>query len=185
MASCIAFSNKYVIASFKEIITMHAGLFRSSSMKKLLISSVIISLTMTTASFAQQYYVISSDSNNCKVHWQPNKKNYVYVSGSDCLCAQKSSQAVPEEWDIQIGSRKLPDGCYPKLDVSYQQKAGHIKHPVDCEKGDHCTQYQCLKLYFDDNTEYSVNSMTVNENQCININKNPLGSCDQNGDNCH
>ena len=149
-------------------------------------STALLSLSvLSIASYADPFYVISSDSNNCKVHWNDSKKDFVYVTGSDCLCMQEDSDHLPFQWVVNFGDDHTPMGCYPALNNPLAKTISNDHNIRDCQLGDHCTQYECLKLLYYDNTEQSVDKMTVDQSQCVDQHQKPLPLCDKNGSQCH
>jgi hypothetical protein len=148
------------------------------------ISMLALSCVTVLTSYAQSYYVISSDSNNCKVHWDDKQKGFVYITGSDCTCMQKDSDHLSVQWVANFGDEHTPLGCYPAVNNadadSLQSSSGYRR----CGLNDHCTQYECLKLIYADETEQPVERVTVDQDQCIDMNKKPLPLCDKNGSQC-
>lgn len=150
-------------------------------MKRFSCTSVLTLLALSTMAHATQYYMISSDSNNCKVHWHNTKKGFVYVTGSDCLCAKKNDAKTIQEWDVNIDTKV--SGCFPVADFAKYANRPHVAIKA-CDPGDHCNQYDCLKSYFYDGTSYSTQQVVLNKAQCVGPNKQPLDFCDDHGDNC-
>lgn len=145
------------------------------------------SLALAANSYAaNQYYLISSDSNNCRVHWHDSNKGFVYVTGSDCMCMPVDQKNLPVQWVINFGDAKTALGCYPVLDASpLSPTAKRLNsNPNNCELGDHCTQFQCLKLLFADGTEHRANRVTLSKNQCVDAHHQSLGFCNKEGGDC-
>ena len=149
--------------------------------QKTLLTTTMIAALLASQVYAQKYLIIGSDSNNCQLHHTPSGKSY--VTGFDCTCMAKSSEPKDMQWVISFGETR-PLGCYPDLETSYHNH--HVAHerPIDCEKGDHCTQYGCLELLYDDNKLQPEHEMTVPQSACIDEEHQPLMRCDQNGRNC-
>lgn len=157
---------------------------QETHMKTTLLTATMLALAISTTSYAKQFYMISSDSNNCKVHWHHKGKNYVYITGSDCTCVTKDQNHLTTEWDIDLDGVTRPIGCYPhKVGQSFINVAHH-KGLKKCDPGDHCTQYECMKTFFYDNTEQAVDKVTVNKGECVSKHKKLLAFCDKHGENC-
>ena len=148
------------------------------------LSTFVLASVIGLTSYAQSYYVISSDSNNCKVHWDDKQKRYVYVTGSDCLCMQKDSDHLLVQWVVNFGDASTPMGCYPALNDQAASITPSSPRYRNCRLGDHCTQYECLKLLYADETEQAPDSVTLNQNQCIDEHQKALPLCDKNGSQC-
>ena len=159
-----------------------------TSLQKYMPTLILLTLSIFTIqnTYAQKYFLIGSDSNNCQVHPKITKKGYDYVTVFDCLCMQKSEDNHAMQWVIHFGGRgDLPLGCYPNIDMHHLHNKYHNNEkPINCKIGDHCTQYECLELLYEDNKPQSQKDMTLEPKQCVGIDKQPLDRCDAFGRDC-
>jgi hypothetical protein len=126
--------------------------------KKIHTIGCLFLLTLTAQLFATNYYVIGNSSNNCTVQWSMRKP---FVTGSDCACMQKSRNANAE-WVLDLNH--LTCNVSPQTNT-FTQRNVHMK-PANCDLGDHCTQFQCLQLLYEDNEMHPVDQETVSIQQC-------------------
>ena len=127
---------------------------------------VLMSLILTPVVFASQYYLVGNDVNDCQLQ---QHGNYKYVTDPMCMCIQKSEQAPNMEWVNVYGDAQNPSYCKSEPKSLITNTMAHKDWPVNCDKGDGCSQYACLRGLFSDTSNEPLAAVTVERNECIRL----------------